>query len=534
MTESKKDMAWSYYNSIRGSLNPERLLECMTLMTEVKKECKNKKELSKEKAYEIMLTIADKLRTTNPFESRDQFYQMFYQMTDEPDWEALLYNTLKYDRVGSGLVPKVLIEEMFSHIKDTTKTVLIADGERFSENLKATIDEHPDCDFTITSINNLYAKILEKIFTGYKNVKIVTASIYKYGFTNDKFDLIASLPAFGGRDLAEDTKNFMCREYDTVALENLLLHITPSGELLIVMPARITFAGGRVSNLRKFITQMYKLEEIDELPDGILQNTGIKTFLLVIGSGRTDDVTIKRFEAVGQKNKRGPVTQLSVKDDSFAMAEELDDIGDWNIDKLLVQQDEELMKYQSSQTKKIILGEVAEIFRGKSISRKDLNGSIGVVNISDIGQYEINYDGLDKLEEDERKVIKYILQEGDVLIPARGTAIRSAVFHAQPYACIASSNVIVIRPKNDILNSTYLKIFIDSPVGNSLISSLQQGMTVMNISYSDLKMLEIPYPSKEEQDQVAQDYENSYNQYIKSISEANDRWNETLNKLQKF
>jgi hypothetical protein len=42
------------------------------------------------------------------------------------------------------------------------------------------------------------------------------------------------------------------------------------------------------------------------------------------------------------------------------------------------------------------------------------------------------------------------------------------VFHEQKYPCIASSNVIVIRPDPKMLDSTYLKIFLDSPIGNKI------------------------------------------------------------------
>ena len=45
----------------------------------------------------------------------------------------------------------------------------------------------------------------------------------------------------------------------------------------------------------------------------------------------------------------------------------------------------------------------------------------------------------------KNKITNYILQTGDLLIPARGTAIRIAIFEEQAYPCIASSNVIVIR-----------------------------------------------------------------------------------------
>ena len=49
----------------------------------------------------------------------------------------------------------------------------------------------------------------------------------------------------------------------------------------------------------------------------------------------------------------------------------------------------------------------------------------------------------------------YLLQEGNVLLPARGTAIRTAVFHEQTYPCIVSSNVIVIRPDQKNLDGYY-------------------------------------------------------------------------------
>ena len=127
-----------------------------------------------------------------------------------------------------------------------------------------------------------------------------------------------------------------------------------------------------------------------------------------------------------------------------------------------------------------------------------------------------------------------MLQEGDVLLPARGTAIRTAVFHEQSYPCIASSNLIVIRPDTRILDSTYLKIFLDSPIGNKIISGAQQGMTVMNISYKDLKVLEVPIPSMEKQKAVAKEYLDELTKYIEAVTAAEKRWSEILAKLQMF
>ena len=157
-----------------------------------------------------------------------------------------------------------------------------------------------------------------------------------------------------------------------------------------------------------------------------------------------------------------------------------------------------------------------------------------MVNISNIGEYEIDYEHLDHFEEEERKVSNYLLQEGDVLLPARGTAIRTAVFHDQKYPCIASSNVIVIRPDAKKLDSTYLKIFLDSPIGNKLIGGAQQGMIVMNISYKDLNILEIPIPVLEAQKQTAKEYTEELKKYKDTIAAAEKRWSEVLDKLQNF
>ena len=120
------------------------------------------------------------------------------------------------------------------------------------------------------------------------------------------------------------------------------------------------------------------------------------------------------------------------------------------------------------------------------------------------------------------------------MIPARGTAIRTAIFQEQSYPCIASSNVIVIRPEPKILNSTYLKLFIDSPLGEKMISGMQQGIAIINISYKDLKALEIPVPSLEEQQKKSDEYTKELKIYKDTIAAAEKRWSEVVDKLREF
>ena len=107
-----------------------------------------------------------------------------------------------------------------------------------------------------------------------------------------------------------------------------------------------------------------------------------------------------------------------------------------------------------------------------------------------------------------------------------------AIFEEQPYPCIASSNVIVIRAVDESLSTTYLKLFFDSPLGRKMLVTRQQGTTVMNISYKELNNLEIPLPSIEEQKQIAEKYVEELEIYKKSIEAAENRWHSVLAELQ--
>ncbi len=531
------ESAHKYADRMRGYLGFDEFISKALILADTKDKCKERNTTldNAEAVYGIMCESASQFGFP-PFKDKDRFFEAFkaHCSFDEGiDWESLVVGTAQGPRYSG--VTDALFKEYSERFKLGADTVLIAEAASFIPNLKKLVDEHCGCHFTMTAAQISDLALLQRIFAGYKNVKVTNANIYTYGFTNARYDLIFCVPAFAGRSLADDP-NFMCKELDSVALENLLLHTANGGELLITMPARITYGQGKTGELRKFVEQNYRLKEIDELPEGIFDGVGIKTYLIDIMNARPgdDDIIVRRYRSEKRKNRREAAKSLSVEEETFVMADELKELGDWNINRIFSQQDEEWLKFQDSSVRRFPMGDVAEIFRGKAVNQKDPTGAIGVVNISNIGEYDINYDELDHLDEEERKVTNYVLQESDVLIPARGTAIRTAIFHPQSYPCIASSNIIVIRPDKKRLSSTYLKLFLDSPLGQKMVSGVQQGITVINISYKDLKALEIPVPSIEEQQRKADEYEKELRIYQDSITAAQNRWNEVIQKLREF
>lgn len=481
--------------------------------------------------------LSHRLDLSVPFINRQALMSAFHFITGDIDYEILLALKERYTNrtPRTSFLLKTFFDLVMRNAKNPGDTMLIPEGEKFAPYLTSIVENDENCRYTITTARKFEYVLLKEIFKSQRNVQIIQGQIYEPGFINEKFETILSVPNFGASPSFSRDNQFMCKEYELIATENLLLHLSPIGKLIILLPARITFAAGRVRDFRHFIQQSYSLDEIAELPVGILSNTGVKTFLFTISTKGNEDTSIKRyvFENDNPVNRRLGSLSLKLQDETFIMPEELDALGDWNVDKIFASQDDDWTQYQNSSVRKIPLKDVAEIFRGKAITEKNPTGSIGVINISNILEYDIDYNLLDHLDEQERRVANYILKTDDLLLPARGTAIRTAVFKEQTYPCIASSNLIVIRPKPGALSGTYLKLFLDSAIGKKLIKSTQQGTAVMNISYRDFENIEIPYLPYEKQMEIANRYKEGLKKYQEIISSAQEKWQDTLRELEK-
>ena len=98
---------------------------------------------------------------------------------------------------------------------------------------------------------------------------------------------------------------------------------------------------------------------------------------------------------------------------------------------------------------------------------------------------------------------------------------------------IASANIIVLRIKEKIAPQ-YLKIFLDSPIGQMLIKSFQRGTTIMNINPNDIGEMEIPLLSMESQQILAQQYLAEQERYRREKAALEERWEQERAKLYNY
>jgi hypothetical protein len=452
----------------------------------------------------------------------DLFFKLYNTLASFDGHAVLSY--LNASGEGRELAaPDVLVNKFEEYITDTVKSVLVPECEQYGPELLEIIETHPEVMFTLTCKQELRYELLSSVYAAYNNVKVQMADIYSYGFTSEKFDLIIAIPVFGGRMLVND-EDFISREPDLIAVQNLLYHINIDGELVIVLPAKITFGGGSTASLRSYIESNYKIKEISSLPAGLFAPyTAIRTYLFVFSTGTTDDVVLKQYASDKPIRRTSTCKKLIVANEQLLFNDEFSELNGWNIDMAFLEEDDDIKAFASSPVKKLHLKEAATVFRGKAINTKTESGNIGVINISNITDTGIDYSGLDYIVDEERKVSRYVLQDGDVLVTARGTTVKIAVFEAQPIICIPSANINVIRPK-EALNGTYLKLFLESPVGVKMLKSLQRGTGVVNINFKDMSELEVPVLPLETQEVLVREYNSGLSLYKETIAAAEEGW----------
>ena len=447
---------------------------------------------------------------------RDDFLEIF-EALKEVDLIDFAIEIYKNDRMGIIVSPTYLTGYVSERVyKICPRRMLITEAEKHLSGLRNLIKRFPNTQIVLTTQLKQMYLLLQLAFEEYEHVKIRFESIYRSCLKNEKYDYICSLPVFSNRP-EEGGETFLTRDSDGIALENMLKHLETNGTLDIIVPAKITFSNLGYEKLRSHIANNFYVENIYILPEGTFRPaTAIKTYLFSITSSPKEQVSIGTFGL--QKES------LYLKDKKEITTKEFLSHKDWRIELPLADDNENIQRFKKSDIPKVKLKNVAEVFRGKSVLKKDITlGNVAVLNISNINDGEIDYRDLDTINEEEHKIKRYELSSGDVVLSCRGTSIKSAVFENQDTRIIASANLIVIRPKEKV-KGEFIKIFLESPVGQAMIQSFQRGTIIININYADIMEMEIPLLPIYEQQKMIETYRQEFKTYKEAINIAESRW----------
>lgn len=522
----------------RDRTSPEEMVDIVLRIVLVKKELakRNKSYINAIELYQIMNEVCWQMESFSG--SPEDFYKIFRAVEELLKNKEDLINIVQNDAMN--MVVEPALEQIFVNTVEhsNAKSVLILNIEGFSVNLLKAVKKHPEIQFSFM-MNNLSKRdcymLLKEIYAECCNVSFIEHDLYSLDYHNGKkYDLIIAVPRFGSIGNSELKNFFLTNSWDLIAAEQLLKSLNNGGILRIVLTPKILFSVGKESHVRKYLLENYKLLEIADLPAGLFNKvTMVKTVLVTLTTGLSDKIQVKKYVSDKPLARKTECTVLNIAAEETVSIENLQADDSWNI-SLLMESDDEVAKYKNSGLPMVSLKEIADVFRGKATSRLPDGNKVGVINIADIVDNEIDYEKVGFVDDEQQNIIKYLLEDGDVLISSRGTTIKVARFNAQEKQYIPAVNFNVIRLHDEAktkIKSRYLQIFFASSIGQKLLSSLQRGGVVMNINAKDLYSLNVPLLPLQEQQKIIDKYNSEFKRYKETLKQIEDRWHNIQNDI---
>lgn len=478
-------------------------------------------------ADEIFSIMRQKIgeRELGPFAGDRDLFLRLYQAGERLNLLEYAQSTLQQDRVtGTMLAHPGIFRQFVEKGKAMgASSVLIAEAEKYIKGLVAEAIHKTFDHITLLTENYIVGRLLKTHYESYDHVQILQGSIYQPLPLDVRADAILAIPNFGMKIM--ESEEGVVRESETAAIHHLAPLLEEGGFLSATLPAKVMFQSGPIAEWRKTIHEQMPVRTIQALPDGLFRPyTSVKTYQVEFVKGPAADVRVGRMHLSGN--------QLEVEREETIHADRFKEMEDWRIELLLDQDQETLQQYRQAPVPKVKLKEVAEIFRGKSILKQDLKpGNLKVLNISNLEDGEIDFAGMETIDEEEKKVRRYALKPGDLVMTCRGTVIKFAVVPETKERVIASANIVVIRFTSQDVLSHYVKIFLESPTGTALIQSFQRGTTLLNLNPSDVAEIEVPLLSLDMQTSIVRRYLQEKADYREAIRAATARWEATLNNL---
>lgn len=368
---------------------------------------------------------------------------------------------------------------------------------------------------------NITKMILSALKNNEVNPFIESQSIldeYKYPF-NKSF----SFPPFGVKKAYEDfsykskvvdftftNKN----SFELSFIEKMVQSIRYNERAVAIMPARVLFNSIDREYINQLITKGL-VEGIIELPQNSVEAISIRLYAIIFSSNNKEVKLLDATEIVGN--------------DSYKITNTCEIVSEiinvYNSKKCMTKLNEELTQIKNICPSNILtdskirkdgykLEDVADVFLGCQYTVKnfkdsfvDYKSNYKILTSKDIEDGSVNWNSLQNIEYKDTKFNKYAVQKNDVVVTSKSSKVKTVVVDIEPKENIlVTGGMIIVRPNTELLDPTFLKIFLDSSEGQLALHHIQKGATIISINAKDLAGIIVPKVKIEKQREIAKKY----------------------------
>jgi type I restriction enzyme M protein len=387
--------------------------------------------------------------------------------------------------------------------------------------------------------------------------------LWKSGDSLMKFDGVLSSPPFGiGNWGHQEALNDLYGRFrygvpskstgDMAFVQHFIASLNNRGKAAIIVPHGVLFRGASEGKIREELIKEDIIEAVIGLPSNLFYGTGIPGVILLINKDK--GVTLKNkvliinaeegFEKGRVKNtlRQADIDKITTTYLAFKEIEEYSKIieiseirnNDWNLspyryfEKVEVETDLGVVKINKRKYQDldlIKLEAISELKRGVNVSKGEIgedDPSQYLINLSDVDKDgSIMLDSLTGVSLSPSKAREYDLVPGDVLVSSRGTVLKVSVISETNIPLTFSHNFVRIRLHDQSkFSPSYIKVFLDSPIGHYYLKSLQRGSTVTVLSHKDLAKIPIPKIPFRQQVEVAETILKAEREYERVVQDA--------------
>ena len=389
------------------------------------------------------------------------------------------------------------------------------------------------------------AKIL-LLLSGYSDVPIYAGDLLRDSSlienkVKDNFDVICTVPPFGlqVRDNIlsefEVSHGMSTFDYSGLLVEKCHSLLKPKGRLGIVVTEGFMFRPSELS-VRQYILDNYKIRAVISIPLSEFDYfTSIRTNFIILE--KIVDKTTSNYSLFIADLDEIQESDVELKLEKILEAYRLFENGreikapgiqvmdishfapmNWSVKNLLFER-------AMAQIKGVSLEEVCHIITGQPISSRDYiddESGIPYIRIGDLSQGGVDPSEIKRISPTKAKSKKK-LKPGDVLLSIKGTIGKIAIVQDSLKGAIASSQVVVLRPKLDGITSDYLYHTLSSLKLQKIFKQLSTSFTIPGLSISVLKNIKIPLPTKDHLEKISKikQLQKRYEELSKEMAEIN-------------
>ena len=394
-------------------------------------------------------------------------------------------------------------------------------------------------------------------------IKKITLKTEKFLYedTNWMADMIYLTYPFGMRQIYQDPYVLACWDklgvkygiidrrkpsFNMLCILNALENLSNNGTLIALIPNGGLF-NANDRTIREYFVEHDYLDAIITLPPRVIPCMGVDCSLIILKKEKQINQKIKMIDTVKWVTKQRRHSEFSNDNivdimNAYVRDEENEQVK--LVSKDDIREADYNLNFGNFGTYEAIVNPVKlknvseTIFRGYQIKAAELdeivtsdveNTNYRIIAVADIQQEGYIADNLQAVNiKNKRKFSKYCLEDGDLIITAKNTSVKTAIYHKQPgINTILSGNLICIRLNQEKCNPYYLLAYLKSENGEIELNKAQRGTVVKVISPAQLEEMIISLLEPEQQNIIASNYKDT----VQEIKELQKRINKKLDSM---